>query len=136
MPSLIIEALCFPQVFPKATVKMIKRWPKPKPDAKAETLITEFPTSQPHMYAIVLGGTWVDIGRVISRVTIVITHARGPITPLRITMDLQNLTDCARSPPWLRAAQNPQLETPNPKLRVHCGGVEEAMGLGFRVCLG
>ena len=34
---------------------------------------------------IILGGSWVDISRVISRRTIVITHIRGLITPLITT---------------------------------------------------
>ena len=35
--------------------------------------------------ALLLGGSWVVISRVISRVTIVITHIRGLITPLITT---------------------------------------------------
>ena len=37
------------------------------------------------MYKQVLGGSWVVISGVISRVTIVITHIRGRITPLLTT---------------------------------------------------
>ena len=34
-----------------------------------------------------LGGSWVVLSRVISRVTIVITHIRGLITPLITTLE-------------------------------------------------
>ena len=42
-----------------------------------------------HSQEGILGGSWVVISGVISRVTIVITQIRGLITPLITTMNLQ-----------------------------------------------
>ena len=38
-------------------------------------------------FSMLLGGSWVVISRVISRVTILITHIKGLITPLITTHD-------------------------------------------------
>ena len=38
---------------------------------------------------VLLGGSWVVISRVISRIAMVITYIRGLITPLRTTMNVQ-----------------------------------------------
>ena len=50
-----------------------------------------------HLSLVVLGGSWVVISRVISKVTITITHIRGPITPLITTHEPPSRVQGSRS---------------------------------------
>ena len=58
--------------------------PKPWVSYSGSYISTKLaPPPEDWFKSIVLGGSWVVVSRVISRVTILITHIRGLITPLR-----------------------------------------------------
>ena len=74
-----------------------------------------------------LGGSWVLINRVISRVTILINHIRGHITPLITTLEPPSraLTSCALS--MVVHAEKPTFSSEV----LHLMGVSENMDLNI-----
>ena len=63
------------------TLLSLEKFPHHVPPTQNETCTAALPASTQNL----LGGSWVVISRVISRVTIRVTHIRGLITPLIAT---------------------------------------------------